>query len=174
MVENMGPALSAGSGASPPRVSAVFDWLARAQAEPRQAYREWTGCGVALLPLGRRFNAVRLPARLVHAGVGTADPDVVTATLTELLHGPVIHNSPLQTYHALLEPYPPHRWAYAHVAPMLGTGQFLGVPAADLTGPTGLHWAVRPHAVGALCSPPSVAALAALGVRLLPRPADIR
>ncbi|MFF1378625.1 hypothetical protein [Streptomyces sp. NPDC058308] len=145
--------------------SAAFDWLAHAQQEPQQAHREWTERGAALLPLGTRFNAVCLSARIVHAGAGTTDFDIVTRTLAELLDGPVIHNNPQQMYYALTDPYPPARWAYGYQAAMLGSGQFLSVPAADLTGPVGLHWAVRPSAVGALCPVPAVAALVAIGTR---------
>ncbi|MFI1676600.1 hypothetical protein [Streptomyces sp. NPDC020607] len=150
---------------TPRGVPAAIDWLACAQAEPHQAHQEWAAGGAALLPLGRRFSAVCLSSRLVHAAVGTADRDTITAALAEL-HGPVIHNSLLHTYHALITPYPPARWAYGEIAPMLSSGQFLSVPAADLTGPTGLHWAVRPHSAGVLCSVPAVAALVDLGLRL--------
>ncbi|MEU5897873.1 MULTISPECIES: hypothetical protein [Streptomyces] len=160
--ENSG-ALSAGICEFPTLTSAAFDWLARAQAEPRQAHQEWEQGGAALLPLGSRFNAVRLSAPLVHASIGSTDLDTVTTALAELLDGPVIHNGPQRTYHALVEPYPPAKWGYAGFAPMLGIGQFLSVPAADRTDPTGLHWAVQPHTVGGLCAVPAVAVLVDLG-----------
>ncbi|MEU6820473.1 hypothetical protein ABZ921_07575 [Streptomyces atriruber] len=144
----------------PRQQSAVFDWLARAQAAPHQAHREWAERGIALLPLGTRFNAVHLPTRLVHRATGTEDPDIVTATLAELLNGPVIHNRPQHQYYALVERTPTMRWMQEYgEAPMLGTGHFLSVPASDLTGPTGLYWAVRPRIVGDLCPVQSVAAL---------------
>ncbi|MEU6993145.1 hypothetical protein ABZ953_21110 [Streptomyces sp. NPDC046465] len=144
---------------TPRGTPAAFDWLARAQQEPQQAHREWQERGSALLPLGKRFNSVCLPAPIVYAGVGTDDLDVVARTLAELLCGPVIHNAPQNTYYALVEKYPTARWAYPDEAPMLGTGHFLSIPASDLRGPTGLHWAVRPRIVGDLCPVPSVAAL---------------
>ncbi|MEU5773865.1 hypothetical protein ABZ819_11315 [Streptomyces venezuelae] len=147
---------------------AALDWLACALAVPSQAHLEWVG-GAALLPLGERFNAVSMSARLMHAGVGTSDDDAIGDALAELLDGPVIHNSLLHTYHALVEPCPPRRWAYGELAPMLGTGQLLSVPAADRTGPTGLHWAVRPRTTGALCPVPAVAALVSLGMQTLTR-----
>ncbi|WAL93023.1 hypothetical protein [Streptomyces sp. Je 1-369] len=138
----------------------VFDWLARAQAAPQQARREWTERGFALLPLGRRFNSVYLPGPLVHVAAGTSDLEIVTRMLAELLDGPVIHNRPQNQYYALVErtPVPPWTAKYPE-APMLGSGQYLSVPASDLTGPTGLHWAVRPRIAGDLCAVPSVAAL---------------
>ncbi|WP_409239833.1 hypothetical protein [Streptomyces sp. PA5.6] len=147
---------------SPREQSAVFDWLARSQAAPHQAHREWAERGIALLPLGKRFNTVTLPARLVHSGVGTDDLDAVATTLAELFCGPVIHNRPQHQYSALVAPCPTPRWPYPEEAPMLGAGDFLSVPACDLTGPTGLYWAVRPCIVGDLCPVQSVAALVSI------------
>ncbi|MFF1381650.1 hypothetical protein [Streptomyces sp. NPDC058308] len=159
MADGTDRALGSGRGAFPQPVSAAFDWLARAQQEPHQAHREWQERGIALLPLGKRFNSVCLPGRIVHAGIGADALDVVTRTLAELLGGPVIHNAPQNTYYALVEKGPTARWNYPDEAPMLGSGHFLSVPASDLRGPTGLHWAVRPRIVGDLCPVPSVAAL---------------
>ncbi|MFK4068104.1 hypothetical protein [Streptomyces sp. NPDC029674] len=158
-----GRSLSAGIGASSELMSAAFDWLARSQQEPRHALREWTERGAALLPLGKKFNAVCLSAQIVHAGAGTDDLQMVTATLAELLCGPVIHNNPQHMYYALVEPCATARWNYPDEAPMLGSGQFLSVPASDLTGPVGLYWAVRPRIAGDLCPVPSVAALIEIG-----------
>ncbi|WP_055698490.1 hypothetical protein [Streptomyces silaceus] len=139
--------------------SAVFDWIARSRQEPQQAHRDWLERGTTQLPLGTRFNAVRLSAQIVHAAVGTTDPDVVGATLAELLCGPVIHDRPKATYYALIERCPAARWSHPDEAPMLGSGHRLSVPASDLCGPTGLYWAVRPRMVGDLCLVQSVAAL---------------
>ncbi|WP_306334298.1 hypothetical protein [Streptomyces sp. KL118A] len=84
----------------------------------------------------------------------------MTRTLAELLGGPVIHNRPKHEYYALVERTPTMRWTQQYSeAPMLGIGHFLSVPASDLTGPTGLYWAVRPRIVGDLCPVQSVAAL---------------
>ncbi|MET8687998.1 hypothetical protein ABZV77_27700 [Streptomyces sp. NPDC004732] len=153
-------ARSAESAASPRLMGAAFDWLARAQQEPRQAQQAWAEQGIALLPLGTRFNTVCLPARLVHSAVGTDDLGSVTATLAELLNGPVIHNHPQHQYYALVDCAPTLRWTREYgEAPMLGVGHFLTVPASDLRGPTGLYWAVLPRIVGDLCPVPSVAAL---------------
>ncbi|MEU6123208.1 hypothetical protein [Streptomyces sp. NPDC047123] len=137
--------------------SAAFDWLAHAQDEPRQAHREWAETGFALLPLGSTFNCVLLPGRLVRAAAGTSDPEILTAMLAELLDGPVIHNAAQHAYYALVEPT--DRWSYRGVVAMLGEGSYLSVPAGDLRGPTGLHWAVPPRAIGDLCAIEGVAAL---------------
>ncbi|MEV7194052.1 hypothetical protein AB0N81_19925 [Streptomyces sp. NPDC093510] len=76
MAEITGWALSVDSSDPPRLVSAAFDWPARAQDEPRQARQEWAEQGTALLPLGTRFNAVCLPARLVYTAIGADDPDM--------------------------------------------------------------------------------------------------
>ncbi|MFD6432804.1 hypothetical protein [Streptomyces venezuelae] len=145
---------------TPRGVPAAIDWLARAQAAPQQAHKEWAERGIALLPLGKRFNSVFLPGALVHIAAGTSDPDVVQRMFAELLDGPVIHNRPQHQYYALVECAPTLRWKQDYPdAPMLGAGQFLSVPASDLTGPTGLYWAVQPRIAGDLCATPSVAAL---------------
>ncbi|MGW6526801.1 hypothetical protein [Streptomyces venezuelae] len=155
-----GRALSVAAVDSPGLVSAAFDWLARAQDEPRKARLEWAEQGIALLPLGTRFNSVCLPASLVYEAVGTGDLNTVAATLAELLGGPVIHNRVQHRYHALVECSPTQRWMREYSeAPMLGIGHHLSVPASDLRGPTGLYWAVRPRIVGDLCPVRSVAAL---------------
>ncbi|MEW2392183.1 hypothetical protein AB0933_27880 [Streptomyces venezuelae] len=160
MAEITGRAFAAESRDTPQLLSAAFDWLARAQAEPRHAHREWRERGSALLPLGTRFNSVYLPGALVHVAAGTNDLDVVTQMFAEFLDGPVIHNRPQHQYYVLVERTPVLPWKEKYPeAPMLGTGQFLSVPASDLTGPTGLYWAVRPRIVGDLCAVPSVAAL---------------
>ncbi|AZM53815.1 hypothetical protein DMA15_15525 [Streptomyces sp. WAC 01529] len=137
----------------------VSEWLACAQQAPQHAHREWTERGIALLPLGQRFNTVHLPAPLVHAAVGSTDIDQVHATLAELLCGPVIHNTPHHAYYPLVELCLPTRWPYADEIHMLGAGQYLSVPASDLTGPYGVYWAVRPRIPGTLCPVPAVARL---------------
>ncbi|MFF3643363.1 hypothetical protein [Streptomyces sp. NPDC002564] len=137
--------------------AAAFEWLARAQAAPQQAHQEWAEAGFALLPLGSRFNCVLLPGRLVRAAAGTTDCEVVNAMLAELLDGPVIYSSAQHAYYALVEPV--DRWEYRSIAAMLGDGAYLTVPAADMRGPIGLHWAVPPRQPGDLCEIEGVAAL---------------
>ncbi|MFI1679085.1 hypothetical protein [Streptomyces sp. NPDC020607] len=159
MADITGRALSAVSSGSPKLMSSAFDWLAHAQEAPHQADRDWRETGIALLPLGKRFNSVYLPAPVVHIALGTKDTEDVAHALAELLDGPVIHNRPQHQYYALVERTNARAWTQDYPeAPMLGDGH-LSVPASDLTGPTGLYWAVRPRIVGDLCAVPSVAAL---------------
>ncbi|MFH8288359.1 hypothetical protein [Streptomyces sp. NPDC018059] len=61
-------------------------------AAPRRGLQEWREAGVALLPLGSRFDAVRLPEALVHAAVRTTEPQVIAERLAQRLPGPVIYD----------------------------------------------------------------------------------
>ncbi|MEU6990516.1 hypothetical protein ABZ953_07615 [Streptomyces sp. NPDC046465] len=144
---------------------ALSEWLARSQREPEQARREWTDTGVALLPLGRRFDAVRLPERLVHAAVRTAVPHEVTAQLTRLLDGPVIYDGRTMggTYYALTRRRRKGTWRHQDIAAWLGTGTYLGVPKLARTEPPGTHWVVVPRFEGDLCEPLAVTALIVTG-----------
>ncbi|MCX4666401.1 hypothetical protein OG453_06930 [Streptomyces sp. NBC_01381] len=142
---------------------AAFDWLARAQVAPEQAHREWTDQKVALLPLGERFCAIRLPTALVHGAFASDDMEAMAAPLADLLNGPLIRDHFGQYYYALIEPTPKERWAYNNVAPLLGAGTYLGVPAASRREAPGIYWIVPPRFADDLCAPKSVAALIAIG-----------
>ncbi|MEU6820468.1 hypothetical protein ABZ921_07550 [Streptomyces atriruber] len=84
----------------------------------------------------------------------------MAATRAEPPNGPIIHNRPQRQHDALVSHTRPIRWIQEYSdAPMRGKGDQLSVPAPDLTGPTGLYWAVRPRIVGDLCPVRSVAAL---------------
>ncbi|MEV0657399.1 hypothetical protein [Streptomyces sp. NPDC050395] len=138
---------------------AISQWFAQAQQGPAQASREWTDRGVALLPCGTRFCAVRLPGRLVHAACGTDLTESVRGTLARTLAGPVICDAFATHYYVLVEPTPRRAWQHQDVAPLLGAGTYLGVPATHLTAPPGTYWLVLPEQPGDLCDLPSVTAL---------------
>ncbi|WP_240678199.1 hypothetical protein [Streptomyces griseoviridis] len=152
----------------------ISDWLARAHPVPRQAHLEWSEQGVALLPLGRLFAAIRLPGELVYAAVGSADTDRVAAALRTRLKGPVIHDRRVAgvTYYSLIN------WGAgviacmerAEDAPCLGEGTYLGVPRIDRQEPPGTYWVVPPRYDGDLCRPKDVRSLVAAGRAELARP----
>ncbi|QUI32421.1 hypothetical protein H9W91_17305 [Streptomyces alfalfae] len=150
---------------------ALSNWLAHAQDGSEQAWLEWETSGVALLPLGRRFNAVRMPEPLVYAALDTTEPQEVARFLTQVLAGPVIYDGRTMggTYYALVEPREqtdePRAWKHEGAAPLLSDGTFLGVPRLDRTQPPGTHWIVRPAFEGDLCSERWVAAFVAKGRR---------
>ncbi|MEU1149576.1 hypothetical protein ACFYO9_33505 [Streptomyces sp. NPDC005863] len=145
--------------------SAISDWLARSLQEPAQAWREWAATGVALLPCGRRFDAVRLPERLVHSAVRSTDPKVVAARLTQSLDGPVIYDGRTMggTYYTLTRRRRKGTWRHQDVAPWLGVDFYLGVPRLNRTEPPGTHWVVAPRFEGDLCEPLAVKALSRVG-----------
>lgn len=135
---------------------AISDWLAHADPAPDRVRAEWAYRGIALLPLGRRFDAVRVPARRVHAAVGSDEPRTVAAALADWMQGPVIRDTrgDGQAYYVLVAPCAD--WDGAEER--LGTGAYLGVPR--LGGPSMLAaWVVPPPHPGGLCDPAHLRAL---------------
>ncbi|MFD9483326.1 hypothetical protein ACFWBX_04860 [Streptomyces sp. NPDC059991] len=143
---------------------AVTDWLASAHHVPAQARREFD-VGIALVPTGEKFDAIRLPAPVVHAAAGSQDPDAVASFLAEVLKdGAVIHDAygVGVWYYALVPPGTHTHWQVTGVE-CLRPGTWLGVPRVDLTARPGPHWALPPRTVGIVCTAHAVADLVALG-----------
>ncbi|MEU1019262.1 hypothetical protein [Streptomyces sp. NPDC005898] len=146
----------------------IEDWLAHA-GRPEQARREWADTGVALLPLGQRFEAARLPARLVLAAVDTYDPLEITERLTRFLNGPAFFDGRAMggTFYALMQPHRAGQvWKYQDVAPRLGANTYLGVPRMERVKPPGTHWVAPPRFPGDLCEPATVEALIGFGLSI--------
>lgn len=161
----------------------ITGWLTRTLPPDKeaQAHAEWNTRGVALLPLGVRFSVVRLPEHLVHAALGTTDPDEVATRLTEQLDGPVIHDtySVGHPYYPLIQWHAGVVWESSDDAPCLGEGTYMGVPHISRTTPPGTHWLVPPRREGDLCQPEAVQRLiqharAALADGLADRPRKVR
>ncbi|MFD7058519.1 hypothetical protein [Streptomyces sp. NPDC059906] len=140
---------------------AISEWLARSSPSPERARREWASQGVALLPLGERFAAVRLPARVVHAAVRSKDRDQIAVALGESLGGSIIHDRRAAggTYYVLVQGHTALVWPYADLATCLGHGTYLGVPRIDRQEPPGTYWVVPPRYEGDLCAPRAITAL---------------
>ncbi|MFE6337275.1 hypothetical protein ACFVOK_29285 [Streptomyces sp. NPDC057798] len=124
---------------------------------------EWRDQGLALLPLGTLFSAVRLPGPLVRALAASVDPEDIDAFLGEALKGgPVIHGPEGRRYYALVPPGTTLDWR-APAAACLGDGTYLGVPRTDLTEleahASGSYWAVPFTRPGWLCKTADVLAL---------------
>ncbi|MFJ6571943.1 hypothetical protein ACIQNU_31525 [Streptomyces sp. NPDC091292] len=157
---------------------AITEWLARAHPTPSAAYTQWQVQGVAMLPLGRDFAAVRLPARLIHAAIGVDDRTDrlpgLRASITSMIGGPVIHdgNTVGVAYYALIPWHAGLIWEEQHTAPCVAVGTYLGVPRVDRLGPPGPYWVVPPSYDGHLCAPASVRALIGLGRERLSAEAD--
>ncbi|WHM35808.1 hypothetical protein [Streptomyces sp. BPTC-684] len=142
----------------------LTDWLASAHKVPAQARREFD-VGIALLPTGAKFDALRLPAPMVHAAARSDDPDAVAVFLAEVLDdGAVIHDAygVGVWYYALVPPGTHAAWRMPGVE-CLQPGTRLGVPRIDLTARPGPYWALPPSTVGSMCSARAVADPVALG-----------
>lgn len=145
-------------------LSTVSDWLARAHDDPATAHREWAAQAVALLPLGVSFDAVRVPASVVRAALGTDNQEAIAHTLPVMLGGPVIQDGAKWTYALVptggIASWPPQAGTYC------GTG-WLAVPRIDQLAPPGLHWAAAPDTPRRLCNLVAVGQMLAVGAARL-------
>lgn len=141
------------------------EWLLRAADDPGDAVYEWRERGKTLLRCGRTFAAVRIPADLVHAALGTTDPVQIAALLPDALCGPVIWGGPETSIYALIQAHAGLVWDGGDDTPCLGQDEnmetFLGVPALERISPPGDHWVVPPRNDEQLCRPERVRAFIA-------------
>jgi hypothetical protein len=160
------------TGRTPPVDSSCFgtveEWLASAHSSPGSVHHEWDNAGrLALIPLGRRFEAVRIPEDIVEAAAGCGSPAFVGAWLTKCLHGgPVIHDPRFRRYYPLVPPHSAEKWLVPGTE-RLGEGTYLGVPRADRTEfdsrTRASYWAVPMRRPGRLCGVADVLALVVAG-----------
>lgn len=129
----------------------------RPTPSPRQAVAEWADHGVALLPLGARFDAIRVPARRIHAAVGSDEPGTVGAALLDWLQGPVVRDVRTGSglYYVLIAPDA----AWEGPENRLGQGIHLAVPRLGRQVSPVTYWAVEPQRRGSLCDPAHLTAL---------------
>ncbi|MFF4348864.1 hypothetical protein [Streptomyces sp. NPDC001530] len=147
----------------------IAEWLTMEHPVPRQVWTEWATHGVALLPLGKRFAAVRMTTDAVHAMVDSDQLADVASAVRDLLCGPVVYDRRAVgvTYYALVQRDTELVWTHDDVAPCLGQGVYLGVPRLDRREPPGTYWVVPPRYPGDLCTSQAVAALVEAGQRRL-------
>ncbi|MFJ2739309.1 hypothetical protein ACIO3O_06535 [Streptomyces sp. NPDC087440] len=107
----------------------IADWLAHTSDEPASAHAEWAERGVAVLPLGRRFDAVRVSGVLVRAALAA----------NAVAHRPLILDPHSDTYYALVPPQTTETWTCAF-GTCLGRGAWLGVPHPERAAAPGPHW----------------------------------
>jgi hypothetical protein len=163
------PSLPLRSDRPPDPPEVITHWLATTHKVPSRAYTEWTDQGVALLPLGRRFNAIRIPGDLLHAATHSSAPERVAQTMRDMLDGPVIHDhlTTGPTYYALVPYRPRTPWLGANDTPLLGPDTYLGIPALEHTTPPGTYWVTPPRHRGDLCAHDTVFDLILTGRRAL-------
>ncbi|MEV0444500.1 hypothetical protein AB0I84_47995 [Streptomyces spectabilis] len=126
----------------------VACWLAEADLNPGKVWAAWEKHGVALLPLGRRFDAIRVSAEQVHEVVGSDEAETVARVLRAWLEGPVFRDfrSSLGPYYVLIAPDAD----WDGPAERLTTGTYLGVPRPGHSTMLS-RWVVLPPHPGALC-----------------------
>ncbi|WP_329140851.1 hypothetical protein [Streptomyces sp. NBC_00670] len=144
----------------------LISWLSRSHPRPSEAAREMQCTGFALLAMGVRISAIRVPGALVHAAAQTEDHAEVAEYLLDHLDGAVALDprhavGPL--YYALIHGHAGLTWQHERLAACLGDGVYLGLPAPHRVEPPGPHWIVPPRYDGDLCKPRAVAELVQLG-----------
>jgi hypothetical protein len=160
---------------------AAEHWLLSTLADPRKGREEWKEHGVAMLPLGGLFSAIRLPGALVLAVTGAHSlPSVeIDALLAEALGGaPVICDPRHHRYYVLVPATVPTSWRAAvddwrtDDVDALGRGTMLGVPKLSRTQPRTFdsYWSVPMESAAALCPPLTVARFIAVGRHLMEDP----
>lgn len=152
------------------RQLAVSHWLLAAAQDVKEARKEWAVAGIALLRCGGIFSAIRVPAEVVHAAVGTDELHQVNANLSAaLMSGPVFVDVASRRYCVLVPASAALQdvWKSRLVpeAECLGSRCFLGVPAPDATAPSDArsYWCVPMDSPGVLCVPQAVTQLVMTG-----------
>ncbi|MFH9074042.1 hypothetical protein [Streptomyces alboflavus] len=135
----------------------IAAWFAGAHPVPRQAETEWARHGVAMLPLGERFDAIRVPASRIHAALGSDDPDTVDAALLDWLHGPVVRDVRTGSglYYVLIAPDA----AWEGTEDRLRRDVYLALPRLGQRISPVTYWVVQPERAGQLCDPARLVAL---------------
>lgn len=167
MAEPTTPWVDHESPTGPATCGTVSEWLASAHPSPSAVRNEWSSTAqVALIPLGRTFDAVRLPDTIVHAAAESDEPCTIGACLAEYVCGPVIHDPGGRRYYALVPPGTAPEWT-AQDTKCLSQGTYLGVPRSDHTElnerTQGSYWSVPMTRPGHLCNPLNVLALVTIG-----------
>ncbi|MET9882584.1 hypothetical protein ABZZ20_05370 [Streptomyces sp. NPDC006430] len=150
----------------------MTDWLAGSYGQPQQVRAEWRNRGVALIPIGRIFDAIRLPEPVVFAAVCNEGHDYAhaDAALDESLGGPVIHDGHGRNYYAIVPAGTVSEWRFTGLGvECLGPGTHFGVPAVDVQEYDATHpiyWATLGGSSG-FCAPASVALLVRIGAARL-------
>ncbi|WP_433856635.1 hypothetical protein [Streptomyces kronopolitis] len=153
---------------------AAAEWLAAAASSAAQVVGEWKAQGVAWLRTGTLFSTVTLNAELVHAAVGSDEPECVADCLEHVLEGTPVFFTPggVDTYTALLTPHAVRAW---RVPDTVAAGQGHQVPVPFPAGEPdsdAARWVVPMAGPGLLGSPALLAALVALGRLQLSRKGD--
>ncbi|MFI1253760.1 hypothetical protein ACH4U6_08160 [Streptomyces netropsis] len=137
-------------------------WLVSSADPSSEAHAEWARGRPALLRVGRRFDAIRLRANVVHAYAGQDDgeapprADVERALAGAGITTAVIADPARHWYYALVPPGTAAGWTVRGIE-CLGPNHFLGVPAPHRVDPPGSYWLLAaPDSNSTLCDPGAV------------------
>ncbi|MFD8806036.1 hypothetical protein [Streptomyces sp. NPDC059597] len=133
----------------------IGSWLSGAHTQPQVVLHNWATFGSALLPLGGRFAAVRIPADIVHTAVESDDDHVIAAVARDTLRGPLVAGAfgSQRTYWALVPWRPLTYWPdFLTGTPYLGPGHHLTLPALTRFSPPIPYWIAPPRYRYDLCS----------------------
>lgn len=154
---------------------AAEHWLLSTLSRDRRARArlEWREQGVAMLPLGTLFSAIRIPAAVVLASGRCHSHTDANQFLATVLDGPVICDPRGHRYYALVPASTPRTWhevvddCQVADVDVLGRGTLLGVPPLDRTEfepvAAASYWAVPMESMAVLCRPLTVGRLIAAG-----------
>lgn len=140
-------------------------WLASAHPTPSAAWMEWEKGGLAMLPTGHAFDAVRVSAAIIHSAAQSGDRDTVGAYLRRVLDGPVIHDAYGQGvwYYALVAVRACSHHDTPDVQRLTPQTTWLGVPAVARTGRPGAYWLIPPRRPADYCAPAGVDEVVRIG-----------
>lgn len=131
------------------RNARVAEWLARADPDPEHAHRWWAAQRVALLPVGRCWDAVKTPT------------DIGEQAIDAGVRGPIVSDGVLLYF--LVPAGTSTQWPRTETVECLGDTCYLAVPSPDRTAGPGVHWRSAPDG-HTLVSPDALAAAVALPV----------
>lgn len=126
--------------------SGIGEWLATADPDPDHTRKWWDATQVVLLPLGRRWDAVKVSS--AHG---------IEAVRQGSIEGPVIHDPDRDAYF-LVPVGTAAAWVRVGGDECLGDTCYLTIPAPGRTGPPGVHWLQPPVEAGRLVDPVQLAA----------------
>lgn len=143
-------------------------WLISREVHPSVGREAWMRNEPAVIRTGIHFEAVRLPAALVHDLATTVADEVVSRQTVERtfhevgIHSAVIADPARRWYYVLVPPGTAEEWDDTFEC--LGRDHYLGVPATHRADPPGTHWLLSPpEGEEDLCDPGAVRRLTATG-----------
>jgi len=151
---------------------AVKLWLLAAARDREEAREQWRQPdGIALLPCGQRFSAVRIPARVVWAALKTDVLRDVDERMNKWFDGgAVLMDLHSHMYYALVPSEAEWTWTDRECpgVGLLGGNSLLGIPAVQRTEPRGrAYWCMPMETPGDLCHLDEVEQLVTEGCRSL-------